>query len=313
MLPHNQVHGIMHDDQRYRAGRLSRRDWLKTGTVAAAGLAMAPHRAAAADSGAATKNMHLSLAAYSMREALSSGDMDLFGFIDWCGELGLAGTELTSYYFREPIDDAYLRALRRRALRNGLTISGTAVRNDFCRPPGPEKQKDIEHVKQWIDYAATLFAPHVRIFAGTLPDGVDTPTGIQWVADGIREVLDYAAQRGILVGLENHGGITARAGDHLAICDAVGDHPWFGINLDTGNYRTDAYEELAMAAPRAVNVQVKAEVTRNDGTTAPTDYARIRDLLVEADYKGWVALEYEEEDPEAAIPEHVQRLQALFA
>jgi hydroxypyruvate isomerase len=68
-----------------------------------------------------------------------------------------------------------------------------------------------------------------------------------------------------------------------------------------------------MAAPRAVNVQVKAEVTRNDGTTAPTDYARIRDLLVEADYKGWVALEYEEEDPEAAIPEHVQRLQALFA
>jgi len=303
----------MHNDHEHNTGMLSRRDWLKTGTLAAAGLAVAPHRAAAADSDAATKNMHLSMAAYSMREALSGGDMDLFEFIDWCGELGLAGTELTSYYFRDEIDDAYLHALRRRALRNGVTISGTAIRNDFCRPPGPEKQKDIEHVKQWIDYAATLFAPHIRIFAGTLPDGVDPPTGIQWVADGIKEVLDYAGQRGILIGLENHGGITARAEDHLAICDAVGDHPWFGINLDTGNYRTNVYEELAMAAPRAVNVQVKAEVTRNDGSTEPTDYARICDLLVEADYKGWVALEYEEANPRQEIPGHVQRLQALFA
>lgn len=303
----------MHNDHEHNTGMLSRRNWLKTGTLAAAGLAVAPHRAAAADSDVATKNMHLSMAAYSMREALSGGDMDLFEFIDWCGALGLAGTELTSYYFREAIDDAYLHALRRRALRNGVTISGTAIRNDFCRPPGPEKQKDIEHVKQWIDYAATLFAPHIRIFAGTLPDGVDPPTGIQWVADGIKEVLDYAGQRGILIGLENHGGITARAEDHLAICDAVGVHPWFGINLDTGNYRTNVYEELAMAAPRAVNVQVKAEVTRNDGSTEPTDYARICDLLVEADYKGWVALEYEEANPRQEIPEHVQRLQALFA
>jgi sugar phosphate isomerase/epimerase len=303
----------MHDDQQCNAERLSRRDWLKTGTLAAASLAVAPRHASAADHHESTKNMHLSLAAYSMREALTDGDMTLFDFIDWCGELGLAGTELTSYYFRETIDDAYLHALRRRALRNGVTISGTAIRNDFCRPPGPEKQEDIEHVKQWIDYAATLFAPHIRIFAGTLPDGVDKQTGIQWVADGIKEVLGYAAQRGILIGLENHGGITARAADHLAICDAVGDHPWFGINLDTGNYRTNAYEELAMAAPRAVNVQVKAEVTRNDGTTEPTDYARIRDILVEADYKGWVALEYEEENPEAEIPKHVEELQELFA
>lgn len=303
----------MHDEHERSTGMLSRRDLLKTGALAAAGYAVAPQSARAADHHESTKNMHLSLAAYSMREALTAGEMDLFDFIDWCGELGLPGTELTSYYFRETIDDAYLHALRRRALRNGVTISGTAIRNDFCRPPGPEKQDDIEHVKQWIDHAATLFAPHIRIFAGTLPDGADKQAGIQWVADGIKEVLDYAGQRGILIGLENHGGITARVEDHLAICDAVGDHPWFGINLDTGNYRTNAYEELAMAAPRAVNVQVKAEVTRNDGTTEPTDYARIRDILVEAGYKGWVALEYEEENPETEIPKHVQQLQELFA
>lgn len=260
-----------------------------------------------------TRNMHVALAAYSMRQALTAGEMDLFDFIDWCAELGVAGAELTSYYFEEGFDDEYLRRLRRHAFVNGVTVTGTAIRNNFCLPEGPEKLHEIEHVEQWIDHAAMLFAPHVRIFAGSLPDGVAPETGIEWVAEGVRAVLDRAAERGVVIGLENHHGITARAADHLAICDAVGDHPWFGINLDTGNYRTDAYKELAMAAPRAANVQVKVEVYENDGTKVWADLERVRDILVEADYRGWVTLEYEaEEDPRTAIPRYLDQLHTLF-
>ncbi len=133
-------------------------------------------------------------------------------------------------------------------------------------------------------------------------------------ADGIKECLDYAGEKGVVLGLENHGGITARAEDHLAICDAVGEHPWFGVNLDTGNYRTNPYEELAMAAPRSVNVQVKVEVADESGNSEPTDLAKIRDILIQANYKGWVALEYEaKEDPLVAIPRYIKQLQELFA
>lgn len=287
----------------------SRRSFLKAGALAAAGtFRIAPP---ASDRPSDTRNMHLALAAYSVREALTAGEMDLFDFIDWCAELGLPGTELTSYYFREDIDHAYLHALRRRAFSNGVTVSGTAVRNDFCRPPA-ERKADVEHVKQWIDYAAELYAPHIRIFAGNLPDGVEKSTGIQWVADGIKEALQHAGRRGVVLGLENHGGITARAADHLAIVEAVGEHPWFGVNLDTGNYRTNAYEELAMAAPHAVNVQVKVEITGNGGSSEETNLERIRDILVEADYKGWVVLEYEEENPREQIPVWLERMRALF-
>lgn len=258
--------------------------------------------------------MHLSLAAYSVRQALTSGKMDLFEFIDWCAELEIPGTELTSYYFRENFDHGYVQALKRRALANGLTVSGTAIRNNFCMPPGPEKDQEIAHVREWIDHAAALFAPHIRIFAGNLPDGVDKGTGIGWVADGVKAVLDDAARKGVLIGLENHGGITARAEDHLAICDAVGDHEWFGINLDTGNYHVNTYEELAMAAPRAVNVQVKVEVRQEDGSVVPADFERVRDILVNAEYRGWVALEYEaSDDPMTAIPEYLDTMKKLFA
>ena len=304
------------DDRTQRKEHIfSRRKALKAGAAAGLGAALTPAAFAGLPSPSAeragTKNMNLSLAAYSVREALEEGEMDLFEFIDWCAELGLAGTELTSYYFPENPTRAYLNRLQNRAFHRGVTVSGTAVGNNFCLPPGPKRQEQITHVKNWIDHAAVFFAPHIRIFAGSVPEGVDKATGIRWVADSIQEVLEHAAERGIVLGLENHGGITARAEDHLAIVEAVGEHSWFGVNLDTGNYRTNAYEELAMAAPYAVNVQVKAEVTR-DGEKEPTDLERIRQILVDADYQGWVVLEYEEENPLQEIPGYVERMQDLF-
>jgi len=304
----------------------NRREMLATGALAAGAAALAPIVACGASrkneqsseaepatsSERATRNMQLSLAAYSMREALTKGEMDLFDFIDWCAEMDLPGTELTSYYFKEDFDKAYLHQLRKHAFRNGVTVSGTAIGNDFCKPPGPELDAEVARVKQWIDSAAELFAPHIRIFAGRAPEGVDIKTAIGWCADGIKRSLEYAAERGITLGLENHGGITARAADHLAICQAVGEHPWFGVNLDTGNYRTNAYEELAMAAPLAVNVQIKVEVAGPDGQSEPTDLERLKKILVEAGYKGWVALEYEEEDPKINIPKWIKKMKEVF-
>ena len=291
---------------------ISRRAALLQGITGAAALTACRELPAAERR--APKNMRVSLAAYSMREALNGGKMDLFGFINWCSEMNLDGVELTAYYFPKDFTAAYLRDLRRRAFSRGVTVSGTAVSNNFCLPPGPERQKEIDRMRIWIDHAAELFAPHIRIFAGEIPEGADKRTAIGYVADCIREVLPHAAERGVILGLENHHGITSRAADHLAICDAVGPHPWFGINLDTGNYYTNPYRELAMAAPRAVNVQVKVEVMQSENSPKePADFEKLRDILVEAKYRGWIALEYEsDEDPYLAIPRFVREMKRLF-
>src|SRR5690606_5344070 len=261
---------------------------------------------------AAPRNMNLSLAAYSMRKELTSGQMNLFQFIDWCAEMDLPGTELTTYYFEDGFDAAYLRRLKLHAFRNGVTVSGTAIRNDFCLPPGAGRDAEVAAVKRWLQYAAELGAPHVRIFAGSLPKGAQREDGIQWVADAIQEVLPKAEECGVVVGLENHGGITARAQDVLDICKVVGEHPWFGVNLDTGNFHTNPYEELAAVAPLAVNVQIKVEVGSR-GSKEPTDLIRIRDILTGAKYKGLVALEYEAEaDPRSAIPRYIRQMKDVF-
>lgn len=276
---------------------------LSAGVFGSAGLAQ---------SKAKPKNMWVSLAAYSVRDALTSGRMDLFQFIDWCAQMDLAGAELTSYYFPEKFDGIYLRRLRNHAFRSGVTISGTAVRNNFCLPPGPEKDREIDQVKKWIDYASELWAPHMRVFAGSLPKDAGKQQGLQWVAEGIKAVLDHAAEKGVVIGLENHGGIVALAPDLQAICDAVGKNPWFGVNLDTGNFQKDPYREVAMMVPLAVNVQVKVEVFEN-GKKVPADLDRMTKILIDGGYRGWVALEYEAEgDPMQEVPKYVRRLKELL-
>jgi sugar phosphate isomerase/epimerase len=296
----------------------TRRDLLRWTGLSAAALAGSGVASAATTQAPAqapfprARNMHLSLAAYSVRQALTSGSMDLFKFLDWCAELDLTGAELTSYYFPEDFDSAYLRRLRRHAFGRGVIISGTAVRNNFCLPPGPEKDRWIQHVHNWIDHAAELFAPHIRIFAGDLPAGTPKETGITWVADGIKALLDHAAARGIVLGLENHGGITARAADLLAICDQVGNHPWFGVNLDTGNYHVLPYEEVEMTAPRAVNVQIKVEIWEGE-KQIPANLGLMRDIIVRSGYRGWLVLEYEAAaDPFQAVPRYLDELRSLF-
>ena len=44
-------------------------------------------------------------------------------------------------------------------------------------------------------------------------------------------------KKGVILGLENHGGITVKAGTIIKIVKAV-DSPWVGINVATGNVRS---------------------------------------------------------------------------
>ena len=110
-----------------------------------------------------------SLAAYSYRNLLNvkAPQLTLSDFIADCAKMQLEGTELTSYYFPNPVTPEYLRQLRQQCFRLGLDVSGTAVGNDFGHPPGEKRQAQSQGLKQWIDNAEILGAPVIRVFAGT--------------------------------------------------------------------------------------------------------------------------------------------------
>lgn len=305
--------------------RFSRRRFLEltglTGLTAfaAAGRAIEPFARKGAP------RLKLSLAAYSFREFFKDSThkqkpgvertLDMMGFIDFCAEHGCDGAELTAYYFPKDVTTEQLVAIRRHAFLRGVAVSGTSVGNNFARAKGAELDQEIATTKQWIDRAAVLGAPHIRVFAGPVPKNVPLEDAKKNCIAALEECCDYAGKHGIFLGLENHGGIVAKPEELLEIVKAV-KSPWLGINFDSGNFQTeDPYADLAKIAPYAVNVQVKMEIKKaGSKETEPSDLARVVKILRDANYQGWVALEYEAaEDPWKAVPAALGKLKPLLA
>lgn len=263
--------------------------------------------------------MKLSLAAYSFNnlfarrgtpEQIASAKMSLEKFIDFCAQQNLGAAELTGYYFPKEITNEYLVSLKQLTHRLGIDISGTAIGNDFCLAEGEAREEQISMCRNWIDHAAVMGAPVIRIFAGKKGDSEDV--AIERCVAGINECLKYAATKGVFLALENHGGITATPDQMLKIIEKVEDSPWFGVNFDSGNFRTDdPYRDLAKIAPYAVNAQIKVAMWPNN-EKEPTHLARVIKILKDAKYRGYVTLEFEEENPLEEIPKYLDQLRGMI-
>lgn len=260
--------------------------------------------------------IRLSLAGYSLRKEFQSDPPKMNfreDFMKFAADNGVGAIEPTSYYFPKDADRAYFMEYRRQAFLMGLSISGTAIGNVFTHPEGPERNRELQLTRTWIDHAATLGAPCIRIFAGNVREGSNEAEARQFTIDCIRQSLVYAAHKGIFLALENHGGIVSTADQLISIVEEI-DSDWFGVNLDTGNFHsTNPYADLERVAPYAVNVQVKVEMRPEGKEKGPADLARIVEIMRDANYRGYVALEYEaDEDARTAIPGHLAELRRLI-
>jgi len=262
--------------------------------------------------------LKLSLAAYSFRQWLDlkkpqSPRMTLADFIDFAAAQDIDAVELTQYYFPETTP-GYLAGLKARCTRLGLDVSGTAVGNNFCTPD-PEKLKaEIASVKAWVEHTARLGGKTIRIFAGSVAKGDSEEKARERCVAAIQEACDHAAKYGIILALENHGGITSTPDQILAIVKVV-KHDAFGVNLDSGNFRTaDPYGDLEKIAPYAVVAQLKTEVAPVGKGSQEADLKRLVDMLRKVNYRGYVVLEYEaKENAHQAVPRHLATLKKLLA
>jgi sugar phosphate isomerase/epimerase len=291
----------------------SRRQFLSA-VAAGAGLALAnPAPAIEPIKRHGKPRIKLSLAGYSFRKYLDlkNPTMKYEDFIDLGADLDLDAVEFTQYYFPETTPD-YLAMLKSRCTRLGLDVSGTAIGNDFCITDKAKLDAQKKLVRDWVEHTARLGGKTIRIFAGKAEKGEDDAKARARCIEHIQESCDYAAKYGIILALENHGGITATAEGMLEIIKGV-KHPAFGVNFDTGNFNTeDPYGDLAKIAPYAVVTQIKTEIQRKGQKKEEADLKKLLDILRNVGYRGYVALEYEAaEDPKAAVPRIIEALRKL--
>ena len=296
---------------------LDRRDFLTASLVAAGatGIGVASASAIEPIRRQGRAMFKLGLAAYSYRHLLNltlkPPPMNLDGFIDLAASMPFDAVELTEYYFSETTA-RYLAGLKGRCTRLGLDVSGTAIRTDFCVNNATRLKEEIDRCKRWVEHTSRLGGKSIRIFGGTVPRGDTEERARRQCIDAMQECAAHAGQFGIYLALENHGGITGTSEQMLALVRAV-KSDWFGVNLDTGNFRTkDPYADLERLAPYAVVVQMKTEITREGRKAEEADFKRKFQMLRNVNYRGYVILEYEAaEDAKTAVPRYARIMREM--
>jgi len=270
------------------------------------GAVAAPWAAAAAGK----PRLRTAICAYSFRTALEKKTMTYDDLVTWAVDTGVDGLDLTVYWFPSTGDD-FLLPLRRLAYRNGVELYSISVRTNMCQPTPELRAKELADVKKWVDVAARLGAGHIRVFGGTVPKTETEDRAAEWVVEVLSRGGEYAGKHGVILGLENHGGITARAERIVQIVKKV-DSPWVAVNLDTGNFDSDAYQQIAQILPYAANVQFKTEIRVEQGKREESDWDRLTKMLADGGYRGYMALEYEaKEDPKKTMAALLTKLNVL--
>jgi L-ribulose-5-phosphate 3-epimerase len=168
-------------------------------------------------------------------------------------------------------------------------------------------------LRKWLDVAQKVGATHVRVFGGAKPEGATLDQAIGFAAETLKRGAEDAGARGLILGVEDDGGITDYAKETIEIVKRA-DSPWAGMNLDIGNFRPPAvYDQIEMSIPYAVSTHVKTEVALDDGKTrAPFDWDRVFKMFAAHGFRGYMGLEYEASgDPATAVPGYLRRLKEL--
>jgi sugar phosphate isomerase/epimerase len=287
------------------AEKLTRRELLTRASLVPLGAALA----AGLDGGAAQAQkpikrvggakLKVSLNAYSFSKALNDRikgrgkGMSLFDLLDFCAEHDFDAIDPTGYFFpgypKVP-SDRYLNDFKRRAFVLGLDISGTGVRNNFAQADRESRAADVRHVKEWVEVAARMGAPVLRIFAGAQPEGHTWDQVADWMAEDLKKCVEHGQKYGVLIGIQNHGDMLRNARQVLEIVKRV-DSEWFGVIVDTGYFLTpDPYRDIAGVIPYAVNWQIKEKVDGKAGKVR-TDLKKLVRLIRAGGYRGYLPIE----------------------
>lgn len=258
--------------------------------------------------------LKIGLNAYSFNRELQSGEMTIDDVIDFCAEHEIDGVDMTGYYFDgypKPPSDEVIYSLKRNAFLNGVTISGTGVRNDFALPDPSSRKGQIQLVKDWVEVAAKLGSDVVRVFSGRqIAEGSSFDKTLDWMIPAFQECAEYGKEHGVIIGLQHHNDFLKTADETIEVVEKV-DSEWFSVILDVGSLRMyDVYEEIAKLLPYACTWQVKEQVWYAE-EAVPIDLSKLKAVIDAVEYRGFLPFEALGRDPNAeARRKHVARFLA---
>ncbi len=308
---------------------ISRRDWLKTSAMAAAGLFTASAGTANASSLLSPqKRPPFAVSSYSYWH-FQEQKYPLEKVINNAARLGFDGVEILHRQMEnESIE--YMNKLKRLAFDNGLSLPMLSIHQSFVQPKAEDRKKDVAHTIKCIQLATQMGIPCIRMNTGSwrtkkrdasyYKDGIEPPIdgytnqdAIKWCIDSYGECLVEAEKAGIVLAIENHWGLSSNIDYLLEIYKPLSSSPAMGMNVDTGNFVGDPYPQFERLAPYATIVQAKTYYGGGHYYDLVLDYNKIANILKRTNFKGYISLEMEgKEAPQTAVPKSLKMLKEAF-
>jgi sugar phosphate isomerase/epimerase len=295
--------------------KLNRRTFIKNAAIGAAGVGLAaglPEFLFANES----KELFFKLAIsqFSFASHFWTKQLDPLDFAAKSKELGILGLDYCSMFFADKAKDTkYLGELKKRAADNGsynlrIMVDGEGVLGDLN---DTVRLKAVDNHHKWIDAAATLGCPMIRV--NVEGDG-DKDAVAKAAVDSLGRLIEYGRKQNIDVIVENHVGISCN-GAWLANVMKQVNSPHCGTLADFGNFcinRTkpetndiagymktkcleeyDRYKGIEELMPYAKGIHVKSHVFDAQGNDVETDYYRMFKIIKNSGFTGWASIEYE--------------------
>ena len=191
----------------------------------------------------------------------------------------------------------HLLKLKKHAADKNITFSAISPGNNFGNVKDKDNKANLAYVQRSIDTAYILGAPVVRVFAGWPPAGMREKmwgTAVRYM----KLAAKYGEKKGITLAVEPHngGGFLPDSKSAIKFIEDV-NSPFVKMNIDTGNYLghdKDIYEGIAKSMKYATYCHLKVHAISKDGKkTSDFDLDKVFKVLSEANYMGWIAVEYE--------------------
>ena len=262
---------------------------------------------------------------------LSCPDWSWTRVLDEAQRLGYAGIEVRGADGEmilpkaTPFLPENIEATKTELIRRGLVI--TDLGSSVAFHDEEKWETFLQEGKDFIDLAARLGVPYVRVFGDKVPDRTKTAETIARIVKGYRALCDHIGDRDVMILQETHGDFPDL--DLLRpVFEGVSD-PRLGLLWDIEHvfkkYGTDASAFVTWAAPHIRHVHIKDTKTQPDGSfklcmigEGDVPIAQDIALLRGIGYDGFLSLEWEKkwvphlEEPEVVVPMYATFMRNLL-
>lgn len=257
----------------------------------------------------------LSLAQWSLHNAIQKGDLNPYDFAAKAKELGFEGIEYVNQLYKDVTEAKDKNsALKQFIAQSNAQAKVHGVENilimidgegDLAVPSVSKRNKAIENHKTWVEVAAAMGCHSIRI---NLFGERDEQAWKAQSAESMRKLGEFAAPYKVNIIVENHGYLSSNAALVMEMLDEV-NQPNCGTLPDFGNFclerkdgerwgancvkEYDRYKGVEELMPRAFAVSAKSHDFDAQGNETNTDYLRMLKLVKSAGYNGFIGVEYE--------------------